>query len=214
MTTTMLPPADERAGRRLRVSASGTYVLTGLPPAVVAFVLAVTGVALSAGTLVILVGVGVLALTLLAAQGFAALERARLDALLGEQVPRPAYAPLRPGPVGAALSAGADPRRWLDLLHAVVAFPVAVATFSVVVGWFAAAVGGLGYVFWQWSLPDGPDDHGLAWLMGLGDSTTAEVLLVTGLGALAAVTLPWVVRGCAAVQSGLARTVLAADPTA
>src|SRR5829696_3071456 len=147
MTTTMLPPARDRAGRRPRVSASATYVLTGLPPAVVAFVLAVTGVALSAGTLVILVGVGVLALTLLAAQGFAALERARLDALLGERVPRPAYVPLRP--VGAALSAGADPRRWLDLLHAVVGFPVAVATFSIVVGWSAAAVGGLGYVFWQ-----------------------------------------------------------------
>jgi len=59
-----------------------------------------------------------------------------------------------------------------------------------------------------------PDDHSLAWRIGLGDSTTADVLPTSGLGALAAVILPWVVRGCAAVRSGLARAVLATDPTA
>ena len=211
MTTTMLPPAPA-TGRRLRVPAAATYVLTGLPPAVVAFVVAVAGVSVSAGTLVIVLGVGVLALTLLAAQGFAVLERARLDALLGTRVPRPAYAPLRPGPVGAALSAGADPRRWLDLVHAIVGFPVAVATFAVVAGWSAAAVGGLGYPLWRWALPDGDGDHGLAWVLGLGAGTTADILVTTGAGLLAAVTLPFVVRGCAAAQSGLARAVLGAHP--
>ena len=45
--------------------------------------------------------------------------------------------------------------------------------------------------------------------MGLGNGDTADILLMTGIGAVAALTLPWVVRGCAAVQAGLAWALLA-----
>lgn len=197
--------------RRPRVSDAAVYVLTGFPLAVAAFVLMVVGFSVAAGTLVILVGVAVLALTLLTAQGFAGTERARLDLLLRRRVPRPAYRPLKPGALGGAVSAGADPRRWLDLLHGVVGFPVAVAAFAVTVGWFAAAGGGLSYVLWQWSLPD--EHEGLSWLFGFGTGDAADILTTTLAGAAAAVTLPWVVRGCAAVQSGLAWVLLCAgDP--
>jgi hypothetical protein len=201
-----VPPA---APSRLRISHSAGYVLTGFPLAVAAFVLLVTGFAVGIGTLAITIGIGVLAGTLAAARTFARVERSRLDALLGVRMPRPAYRTPRGGRFGRAVSAGADPRRWLDLLHGIVAFPVAVATFSIVVTWFAAAVGGLGYVLWEWSLPRGGDNHSLAYYIGLGNGRTADILLITGLGAVAALTLPWVVRGCAAVQAGLAWALLA-----
>jgi hypothetical protein len=205
--TLIVPPAT--AHPRLRVGGAAGYVLTGFPLAVVAFVLLVTGFAVGVGTLAITIGIAVLAGTLAAARAFARIERTRLDALFGFRTPRPAYRTPRGGQLGRALSAGADPRRWLDLLHGIVAFPVAVATFSIVVSWFAAAIGGLGYVLWEWSLPRGADNHSLAYYLGLGDGRTADILLTTGLGALAALALPWVVRGCAAVQAGLAWALLA-----
>jgi hypothetical protein len=207
MATQALPvPA---ASPRLRVGRSAGYVLTGFPLAVAAFVLLVTGFAVGIGTLAITIGIVVLAGTLAAARTFARVERSRLDGLLGIRMPRPAYRTPRGGRLGRAVSAGADPRRWLDLLHGIVAFPVAVATFSIVVTWFAVAAGGLSYVLWQWSLPREPDRHTLAYYLGLGNGDTADILVMTGLGAVAALALPWVVRGCAAVQAGLAWALLA-----
>src|SRR6185369_9038537 len=179
MATQALPvPA---ATPRLRVGRSAGYVLTGFPLAVAAFVLLLTGFAVGIGTLAITIGVAVLAGTLAAARVLAGVERSRLDALFGFRTPRPAYRVPRGGKLGRAVSAGADPRRWLDLLHGIVAFPVAVATFSIVVTWFAAAAGGLGYVLWQWSLPRDPDRHTLACYIGLGNGDTADILLITGL---------------------------------
>lgn len=204
---TQAPPVPA-ATPRLRVGRSAGYVLTGFPLALAAFVLLVTGFAVGISTLAVTIGIVVLAGTLAAARVLARVERSRLDALFGFRTPRPAYRSPRGGKLGRALSAGADPRRWLDLLHGIVAFPVAVATFSIVVTWFAGAIGGLGYVLWEWSVPRGPDDHSLAYFLGLGDGRTADILLTTALGAVMAVTLPWVVRGCAAVQAGLAWTLL------
>lgn len=207
--------APRTAGRRRGflpdLLARSAYLLTGFPLALVAFVLLVTGAAVAAGTLVIVLGVAVAALTLGIARGFARIERARVDAVTGERMPRPAYQPLRPGVLGAVLSAGADPRRWLDLLHGIVAFPIATTTFSLVLSWWAGALGGVTYALWEWSLPRDaadPDNTNLAELVGLGDSRTADVLLVTGLGVVALVTLPLVVAACSAVQTGIARALL------
>lgn len=203
--------AERRRGFLPDMLARSAYLLTGLPLALAAFVLLVTGVAVAAGTLVIVVGVAVAALTLAIARGFARIERARVDAVVGERMPRPAYRPLRPGVLGAVLSAGADPRRWLDLLHGIVAFPVAATTFALVLSWWAVALGGLTYGLWEWALPRDaadPDNTTLAELIGLGDTRTADILLVTGLGVAALATLPLVVAACAAVQTGIARALL------
>jgi hypothetical protein len=209
--TLTLPPAAP-ATRRSWVGdllAGSAYLITGFPLALAAFVLLVTGTAVGLGTLVIVVGFAVLALTLAVARGFAALERSRVDLALGRRLPRPAYRPLRDGTVGGVLSAGADPRRWLDLVHGIVAFPVAVATFALTVAWWSAALGGTGYVLWEWALPrDNPEDTTLAELIGLGDGRGPDILLTTGMGLFALVTLPLVVRGCVAVQTGIARALL------
>lgn len=210
MTTQTLETT--RPATRLRLADSAGYVLTGFPIALPAFVLMVTGLAVGLGTLVITVGVGVLAVTLGIAKAFAGLERTRLDALRGHRVPRPRYREPRGGVVGRAVSAGADPRRWLDLAHGLIGFPVAVTSFVIVVAWFAGAVSGLSFVLWEWSVPRGDGDHSLAYFIGLGDGRLPDILLTTGLGAILAVTLPWVVRGCAAVQAGIAWSLLCGYP--
>ena len=207
---TLEAPSSRRT--RLRLADSAGYVLTGFPIALPAFVLMVAGLAVGLGTLVVTVGIGVLAVTLGIAKAFAGLERTRLDALLGHRVPRPPYRQPRGGVLGRAVSAGADPRRWLDLAHGLVGFPIAVASFVITVAWFAGAASGLSYVLWEWSVTRGTDNETLAELTGLGDGRLPDILLTTALGAILAATLPWVVRGCAAVQAGLAWSLLCGYP--
>lgn len=46
-----------------------------------------------------------------------------------------------------------EPQSWRDLLHAVLAFPLRLAAFVIAVTWGVGGIGGLLYVFWEWSLP-------------------------------------------------------------
>ena len=63
-------------GRVRQLGIDTGYTLTNFPVGVAAFVVVLTGLALGAGLLVIWVGVAVLAATLMAARGFATIERA------------------------------------------------------------------------------------------------------------------------------------------
>ena len=126
LPTMPLPaPLPRPRGRLRQIGVDTGYVLAGFPVAITAFVVVVTGMAAGIGLLVVWVGVAVLALTLVAARGFATVERAWLPAVLGRTVPRPAY--LRPdgGSVRRLLTPLRDPQCWLDALHALVRFPVA-----------------------------------------------------------------------------------------
>jgi len=97
---------------------------------------------------------------------------------------------------------------WLDLVHAIVHFPIAVTAFSVVVSWWASAIGGTLSFAWDWSIPRGPDNHSLAELIGLGHSTFARIGLQTAIGLICLITLPAVVRGCALLSAGFSRLLL------
>ena len=73
-------------------------------------------------------------------------------------MPPPAYR--RAGPRAARcarlITPWRDPQSWLDALHAVVRFPVAIFSFVVTVTFWSVALGGLTYGAWDWALPD---DH-------------------------------------------------------
>ena len=165
-TLTLPPtaPAGRAARRRRTCSPAPRYVLTGFPLALAAFVLLVTGTALGLGTLVIVVGFAVLALTLAIAQGFA---RAGADPASTWRWAAGCRA-RRTGRSATAPSAGCSPpaptraagwtwctASWRSRSPG--------ATFGLVVGWWSAAVGGTGYVLWEWALPrDDPDNTSLA----------------------------------------------------
>ncbi|MGY1782210.1 sensor histidine kinase [Geodermatophilus sp. SYSU D01036] len=213
-TDTLVIPsttAPPHAGLLRRLLVDSGYALLSLPVGIAAFVVAVTGVAVGVGTLVIWVGLAVLALTLLAARGFAALERAQLPAVLGRPVPRPAYLTPDGGRVRRLLTPLRDPQSWLDVLHAVVRFPLAVLAFVVTVTFWAGALGGLTYGLWDWALPDASGDPGntdLLELLGLESTAGRRVLLYTLIGAVFAVLLPFAVRAVALLQARLGRVVL------
>ena len=186
------------------------YVLFGFPLAVVSFCVLVTGLSAGLGTVVIIVGVPILTLTLLAGRVFADIERLRIAGVLHRPRTRPAYPPAAPGagiwkrmltPLGQV-------QFWLDVAHGILALPVSLVTFCVVVSWWATAVGGTSTVLWDWSIPRGPDTVSLAQLIGLGDSDLARIGFQTAVGLVCLITLPLVARGCALFSAGFSRLLL------
>jgi signal transduction histidine kinase len=187
------------------------YVLVGFPLAVIAFVVVVTGLTLGAGLLIVWIGVAVLAAALLAARAFATAERAWLPAVLRRPLPRPAYLPVEGRPVRKLLTPLRDPQSWLDAVHAIVRFPLAIFSFVVTVTFWAIAVGGITYGAYDWALPDAstdPNNEDLLELLGLESTAGRRILVYTVLGLVFAVLLPLVVRGVALLQAQLGRVLL------
>jgi hypothetical protein len=211
MTTTLAAArTDSRTGPALRVLTTmyggrtwmrTLHLLADLPIGVTAFTLASTAVSLSAGLAVTLVGLPLLVLTLVGARQYARFERGRVRMLLGVAVAAPA-----PSPGGLA------PRRWLAelrtaagwkaLVHALLALPVGVLTFTAVVsGWVTAFALLATPVAAPW-LPGGSR------IGSLHLDSPAGAVVAFAAGAVLAVLMPLVVRGLAALDAALARLLL------
>lgn len=203
-------PSVETMTTLRRLGVDTGYVLLGFPLATAAFCVMVAGVSAGVGTLVVVVGIPILAGTVLVARFFADVERLRFPVVLRRPRIRPVY---RRAPEGAGLwrrivNPLIDGQSWLDVGHAVLRFPVAVLTFSVVVSWWASAIAGTLTVLWDWSIPRGPDNTSLAQLIGLGDSAVARIGFQTAIGVVCLLSLPLVVHGCALLDAALSRMLL------
>ncbi|CAN5557605.1 sensor histidine kinase [soil metagenome] len=213
-TMSTAPPADaphpERAGVLRQLGVDTGYALLGLPLAVVSFSVIVAGFSAGISTVLFVVGIPILSGTLLIARFFGDIERWRIPAVLRRPRTRPTYRVAKPGAGGwrRMITPLTQVQFWLDLAHAVVHFPIAVATFCIVVSWWASAIGGTLTVLWDWSIPRGPDNTSLAQLIGLGDSTFARIGFQTAIGVVCLISLPFVVRGCALISAGFSRLLL------
>jgi len=181
------------------------YVLVGFPLGIIAFTVIITGLSLGAGLLVTLLGIPVLVATIFAARALAELERVRIPSVINRPREGVRYR-ARPenagfwrslfGPLG-------DLQGWLDVAHAIVRFPVSTFTFVVVITWWSMALGGLSYPIWGRYIPYDADNHDLPDLLGFPRTPFYIVL-----GVVVAITLPFVVRGCALLEAWLARWLL------
>jgi len=204
-------PEGHGGARMLRqLGVDTAYVLLGFPLAIIVFVLLVTGLSLGAGLLITLLGLPVLVATLFVARGFAEVERARMPAVLRQDRVGARYKTAGPdaGRWRRLLTPLTDLQAWLDVLHGIVRFPVSTATFSVVVTWWAAALGGLTYALWDWALPHSPDNSELPELLGFQDTAAVRITFYLAVGVVFAVTLPFVVRACALLEAWLAHAML------
>ncbi|CAM5640376.1 histidine kinase OS=Streptomyces alboniger OX=132473 GN=CP975_20685 PE=4 SV=1 [Streptomyces alboniger] len=183
------------------------YLLSGLPLGMAAFTVAVTGFALGVSTLVVWIGLPILAGTLRAVRALANMERRRVVAVTGRPLPSQHLRPVGTGWAGV-LRAVREPQSWRDLVHLVVAFPFQVTTFSVALTWTLGGVGELLYGTWSWTLPQGSDDQGLAELIFDNSSRAADIGFNTAMGVFMLATAVPVVRGLAAIQTRLARALL------
>jgi signal transduction histidine kinase len=207
---TSAPSLPRRRGRLGQLGVDTGYLLLGFPVAIAAFVLIITGLALGVGLLVIWVGVAILPITLLIARGFATVERAQLPAVLERPLPTPAYrrAGADASPVRRLTTPLRDPQAWLDALHAVVRFPVAIFSFVVTVTFWSIALAGLSYWAWAWALPDDPSNQDLLELLGFDPSYWQTVVFYAFLGLLAvAIGIP-AIRGSALLQASIGRAML------
>ncbi|MGX2996681.1 sensor histidine kinase [Streptomyces sp. JNUCC 64] len=208
-----LLPAGLRAPFEARTWREFGYVLLSLPLSIVMFVFAVTMLSLGAGLLVTFLGVPVLAATLSAARGFAALERGRARTLLGMEIgnaePLRAARPGFMGWVGAVFKSGSS---WRNLLYMVLHFPWAVFAFSLAVTLWAVSLGLLSYPLWHWTFPTYLDQDGIL-LVSAGERTVAvdnvfEVTMTSLVGLALTLVTPWVVRGLTMVDRLLVLALL------
>jgi signal transduction histidine kinase len=194
-----------------RVLYDSAYAFSSFFIALPALVIVVTDLALGVGLAVLVGGVLLLWVAVMVARGFARFERIRLRGMLGKPAPTPAY--LCPGPEDSfwrkAFLPLRDAQSWLDVLWCVVGLVTGTVAFSLAVAWWAAAVGGLSYWFWQRWIPESSDGTtGLADLLGLDGGRHDEIVLNLVIGAFAFVTLPLVMRFAAALHGSLANVLL------
>lgn len=184
------------------------YLLAGLPLCIPAFVVAVAGFAAGVSTLVVWLGLPILVLTLQACRGLAGVERRATEWATGRPLPPHHYRTPTGRGITWLLRSLAEPQSWRDLLHAVVAFPVRIATFVIAVSWTVGGLGELLYVTWEWALPRDAGPNGLIGLITGVDSRSAEIALHTTIGVVMLLTAPLVVHGLVLARAGLARGLL------
>ncbi|MEV6348121.1 sensor domain-containing protein [Actinoplanes sp. NPDC051851] len=208
MTTTYLDEAIEPAPveryltRAARMRSDTRYVLTGFPVGLAGIVLCFGGFAIGLGLAALWIGVPLAVGSMLLARGMAIAERARIARVLGE----PSTAPLYRG--GSRRQVLTDPQSWRDLAHAMLRFVPSTIATSLVVSWWAGLLGGLSWALWGWALPDGPQDHDVPGLLGLGDGYLTGVGFYLVVAAFFALTLPTVTRAAAVLEARFAQGLL------
>lgn len=186
------------------------YAASAFVIALITFVLVLVPLIVGLSIFWLVLGLPVLAGTVLVARATAYLERDRLSRLTGEPALAPTY---RKAPADATLLTRVttplkDPQSWLDVAWGLFGWITATLATTLVLTWWASALGGLTYGYWQRFVDRGSDPHTLASLMGFGTSVRADVTVITLLGAIALLTLVPVTRFAAGLHSSTARALL------
>ncbi|OLT18579.1 histidine kinase [Pseudonocardia sp. CNS-139] len=184
------------------------YLLGGLPLCIVGFVVAIAGFSAGVSTLVVWLGLPILAGTLHVCGGLAGVERRATEWATGRALPPHHYREVRGTGIARLFSMLARPQSWRDLLYEVLAFPVRLTLFILAVTWTVGGLGALLYVTWQWALPVEDGEGGLLWLITGIPGRTGEIVLNTAIGAVMVATSPLVVRGLVEVRAALVRALL------
>jgi signal transduction histidine kinase len=191
---------------------SAAYLLMHFPLGIAYFVSLVTILAVSAGTVVIWVGVLGFAFAMLLWRGYAIFERRLAQAAFGVEIPSP-YRELPKGNVFRKwrVMAG-DPATWKDLVYLFIVFPLGITEFALSVGlWTASAA------LIATPININFQTSGFMEMTVLGHhiwfDNTISTLPAVPLGiALAFVTL-YVVRGVGYAHGALAKALLAPSET-
>jgi signal transduction histidine kinase len=169
-----------------------------LPGFVATIVLFLLGIA----TVPIIVGLAVLTLCLAVAGNFAQVQRNLLDSR-GFTITQTIYPPRTKG-LRSRVRRLRHSQSWRELLHGFIQFVVSLVTFTVGVVWFLS---GLVAIVSAVVAMAGPDEQGLAWLLGF-PGRMAVVLLTLAAAAVLVGTTPFVLRGLVMLHVGIARGLL------
>ncbi len=180
------------------------YLVMNLPVGIASFVFVVTTMAVGVSTVVIWVGLAVLALSVLGMRGMATLERMRVHGMLGTYVASP-YRPA--GAKSRWLTSVKDPATWKDMIYLLLMLPLGIAEFTVmVVLWSVSLYLMFLPLYWNWI----PHD----WQVVLWDhpvvrvDSWAETLPFAGLGVLVLALAVMVTKGLGTLHARYARAML------
>ncbi|MBE1498384.1 hypothetical protein H4696_005484 [Amycolatopsis lexingtonensis] len=187
---------------------SVVFLLMNLPLGVVAFALLTSFTAAGVGTAVVWVGVGLLALLVLAVRGAARLERARVYALLDRYIDLP-YLPLpADGQKDRWKARLKDPSTWRDLTYFFVLFPLGLVEFVLVTVFWSTSLALAGLpVYFRW-LPDGAYYFPAEDLRWLTVDSTVEALPWAALGVLFIALSVALTKALAGLHARLANALL------
>ena len=204
------------AARYRQLGRDAAFLLLSGPLSLLAFYLVVPLTALGVVTTIIWVGLLLLVIDLSIAGGFANIARLAVARVDGREPVPGGY--LEPEPGASArrrlFRRLRDPQRWMDLLWAVIYFPVSFITWIISVVWLALAVGGLLAPIADITLDlvldptIGQQRQGLAHLLGLQPELLWDIGFNLTCGIVFSLTAPAVLRGLASMQSGLIRSML------
>ena len=204
------------AARYRQLGRDAAFLLLSGPLSLLAFYLVVPLTALGVVTTIIWVGLLLLVIDLSIAGGFANIARLAVARVDGREPVPGGYLKSEPGvsPRRRLFQRLRDPQRWMDLLWAVIYFPVSLITWIISVVWLALAVGGLLAPIADITLDlvldptIGQQRQGLAHLLGLQPELLWDIGFNLTCGIVFSLTAPAVLRGLASMQSGLIRSML------
>jgi Putative sensor len=184
------------------------YLVMNLPIGIGSFVVVVVSMSVGVSTVIIWVGLAVLAVGLLVMRGLASLERLRVHAMLGTYVATP-YRP--PQDKGRWLARVKDPATWKDMAYLVLMLPIGIAEFTiVVVFWSVSLYLTLLPLYWSWV----PSD----WQLVMWNQRVVNIdswlgtLPFAGLGVLILAVSIIVTKGLGTVHAVYARAMLGPSP--
>lgn len=198
----------ERDGTRPNPPLWGSlaYLVMNLPIGIAGFVFIVTTVSVGVSTVIIWVGLGVLALAVLVWRGAARLERLRVHAMLGTYVADP-YRPLPGSGSGRWFARFKDPATWKDMAYFVLLLPIGIAEFTIsVVTWSVGAYLALLPLYWTF-VPD--DWHMVMWNNQVFDPESwVGTLPLAAVGVLVLALSIAITKGLGTLHARYARAML------
>jgi signal transduction histidine kinase len=187
------------------------HLLLDLPLGVAWFTWAVTLLATGGGLAITLIGIPLLAVTVMSGRWIGTAERARARALLDDDPPAPAPLHHEPGAWNWIKAALTDKAGWKALAYGVVMLPWGILTFTLAVTVWSLALGLVALPTFDWALPDGGFEWGSYRLTGLGLVAAYVGCFLLGLALLAAT--PRIIAGIAEGDRRLVRLLLCPDPS-
>ena len=187
------------------------YMLLSLATGIVYFTVVVTGLSLSAGMAVLIIGIPVAVLFVGLVRALALVEGRLVEVMLGERMPRrPLYAE-RGKPwltrIGMMFT---DPRTWSTMLYQVLMLPLGIAYFTAVVTLMSTslgfAVGGFALLLDRLGVPLVDVDWYIGGIPGLWEIPAS--ILVCALGVLGVFLTLHLARGVGVVHAGIAKHLL------
>ena len=223
MTSEPVPKTGTAYGRFWRrVPQELAYLAIGFPIATAGFGVTLALFTSGVGTIVtFFIGLVLIIGALYVARGFGTLDLQLLEWTGQTRITRPEWqdARARTGFFGWLRAVLGNGHYWLYLLHTmVVDFTLKIVTWCIVVTWFAVALGGVTFWFWDAFIPTGDSDFFVTeWVLarfgvapGSINGAIADMVMNFLFGVLFLVTLPFITRGLTSLHHLIARGTLGA----